>query len=50
LRASRVAYLPIENTTLEETTMAETGAQTGEAAAATLTTWVEHAATGIELG
>lgn len=29
--------------------MAETGAQTGEAAATALTTWVEHAATGIEL-
>jgi hypothetical protein len=29
----------------EETTMAETGAQTGEAAATALTTWVEHAAT-----
>src|SRR5215471_19517593 len=29
--------------------MAETGAQTGEAAATALTTWVEHAAIGIEL-
>src|SRR4030095_17161006 len=32
----------------EETTMAEPGAQTGAAAATALTTWVEHAATGIE--
>jgi len=29
--------------------MTEAGAQTGEAAATTLTTWVEHAATGIEI-
>jgi len=29
--------------------MAEPGAQTGEAAATALTTWVEHAAMGIEL-
>jgi uncharacterized membrane protein len=33
----------------EETTMAEAGAQTGAAAATALTTWVEHAAMGIEL-
>jgi len=33
---------------VEETTMAEPGAQTGEAAATALTIWVEHAATGIE--
>jgi hypothetical protein len=33
----------------KETIMAETGAQTGEAAATVLTTWVEHAAMGIEL-
>ena len=29
--------------------MTEAGAQTGEAAATTLTTWVEHTATGIEI-
>ena len=33
---------------VEETTRGETGVQTGEAAAA-ITRWVEHAATGIEL-
>src|SRR5262249_44300460 len=34
---------------LEETTMTETGAQTGAVAATALTTWVERAAIGIEL-